>query len=105
MTETDAFFTHSIVGAPHSLSLGRRMNIEEAKRQGLKIRLETGDTALTNAWRDWLILSHAGDPVGQPRLRPGRMRRMMERYALVIAILGLVGLLACAITMGILLWN
>ena len=105
MTETDAFFTHSIVGAPQSLSLGRRLHSEDAKRQGLKVHLERGDTGLSKAWREWVVLSHATDPVGQPRLRPGRMRGLMERHALVIATLGLAGLMASAVTMGILFWK
>jgi len=105
MTETDAFFTHAIVGSPQSLELGRRLTLEDAKRQGLKVRLDSGDTGLTKAWQDWVVLSRATDPVGRPRTRPGRVRALLERHALVIATLGLVALAAAAVLLGIQSWR
>ena len=105
MTETDAFFTHAIVGSPQSLNLGRRLTADDAKRQGLKVQLDSGESGLTQAWRDWVVLSRATDPVGQPRQRPGRMRSILERRALVIATLGLISLLASAVLLGIQSWR
>ena len=43
MDETDAFFTHTIVGAPFSLLMGRRMGSEAAQAAGRNtLDVETG---------------------------------------------------------------
>jgi hypothetical protein len=105
MTEADAFFTHAIVGAPVTCILGRRLTRERADALGLQVNMQTGETRLSQVWRDWVVLSHATDAVGQPRLRPGRVRAMLERHALVIAGLGLVGLATSAVCAGLLFWK
>ena len=100
MDDTDAFFTHTIVGAPFTTVLGKRLPSGRQTRDGVKINLETGDSFLTVAWRDWLVLSHQNDPTGLPRRRPGRIRRWLERHALWLALTGIASLLATAAYWG-----
>ena len=105
MNDTNAFFTQTIVGAPFSVPLGQRLTREQATQNGLTIAFETGESRLTQAWRDWWVLSHAGDAAGLPRLRPGRLRRWLERHALWLALLGLVSLGASALIWGAVFWK
>lgn len=105
MDETDAFFTHTIVGAPLSVLLGRRQAHPTALASGLKVDLGTGETRLSRLWQEWVVLSHACDPVGQPRLRPGRVRRALERHALWIALAGALALIGTAVFWGVWLWR
>lgn len=105
MDNTDAFFTHTIVGAPLSVLLGRRQTAAEVQAQGLSVDLARGDTRLSRLWADWIVLSHACDPVGQPRLRPGAVRRHLERHALWVALLGVFALLASALLWGVMWWS
>lgn len=105
MDETDAFFTQTIVGSPLTVLLGRRLDPTDAPTQGLAVGLSSGQTRLTSLWQDWVILSHACDPVGHPRMRPGKLRRFLERHALGIALLGLLALLGSAISWGLLQWS
>ena len=104
MNDTNAFFTQTIVGSPCSLVLGQRLTPEQANQNGLLIDFETGENRLTQAWHDGWILSHAGDAAGQPRLRPGGVRRWLERHALGVALLGLTSLGASAVVWGIKFW-
>lgn len=92
MTEQDAFFTHTIVGAPLSVVLGRRA--PGGSTQGLEVQAHTGDAQLSPAWQPWAIQRLSEWPVGVPMQRPGRWRRALERHALLIAGLGLMALLA-----------
>lgn len=105
MDETDAFFTHTIVGAPLSVLLGRRQTTPQPSMPGLQVDLARGESRLADAWREWAVLSHAGDPAGRPRARPGRWRRWLERHALLIAVSGLLSWLASLATWGALAWN
>lgn len=105
MNETNAFFTQTIVGAPFSVSLGRRLTREQASQSGLAVDFETGESRLAQAWRDWWVLSHAGDEVGLPRLRPRKLRRWLERHALWVALLGLISLGASALVWGVMFWR
>lgn len=89
MNETDAFFTHSIVGAPRSLILGRRMHPAQLAREGIEIPRSANPPRLTRAWQDWMVLRHDDDRPGMPRPRPGKFRRFMERHALIVLLLGL----------------
>jgi hypothetical protein len=96
MSETDAFFTQTIVGAPMSVLLGRQFSQPvDLGSEGLQIDLASGADMLSPGWRSWIITTQACAPVGIPRMRPTRYRRWLERYALVIAA---VGLLSCLIT-------
>jgi hypothetical protein len=105
MDETDAFFTHTIVGAPLSVLLGRRQGVPDAQAVGLTVDMASGQSRLSAIWQQWIVLSHACDPVGHPRMRPGRVRRMLERHALWIALLGLLALLGSAAFWGVLQWS
>ncbi|MDO9503733.1 hypothetical protein [Hydrogenophaga sp.] len=97
MDETDAFFTHTIVGAPFSVLLGRRQGAPTASQQGLQVSLTQGEVGLSKGWRSWAVLDHLDTPAGTPRRRPKRMRRWLERHALVMALLGLLMVLGSAV--------
>lgn len=105
MDETDAFFTQTIVGAPLSVLLGRRQGLPDSQATGLAVDMASGQTRLSTIWQEWAVLSHACDPVGRPRIRPGPVRRILERHALSIAILGLLALLGSAALLGYLQWS
>jgi hypothetical protein len=97
MDETDAFFTHSIVGAPFSVLLGRRQNPSASSTQGLQVPLAKGAVGLSEGWRSWAVLDHLDTPAGTPRRRPKRLRRWLERNALIIALLGLLMVLGSVV--------
>lgn len=97
MDDTDAFFTHNIVGAPFSVLLGRRQGPSTESTQGLEVSLAKGHVGLSKGWRSWAVLDHLDTPAGTPRPRPRRLRRWLERYALSIALLGLLMLLGSAV--------
>jgi hypothetical protein len=105
MDTTDAFFTQTVVGAPYTVMLGRRMNLHDSEFQGLALNLATGESRLTRLWQEWIVLSHDSDAPGVPRKRPGRLRRSLERHALWIAVLGLGALLVTAGLGGFLFWK
>ena len=105
MNEADAFFTHAIVGSPQSVVLGRRLSAEAARNQGMQVDMASGQSRLTSLWSEWAILSHATDDTGKPRLRPGRIRSALERYALLIALAGLAALGTAAALIGNHLWK
>lgn len=92
MTEQDAFFTHTIVGAPMPVLLGRRA--PGSGDSGLELDAETGATRLSPAWQPWAIQRLSEWPVGVPMKRPGKWQRTLERHALLIAGLGLLALVA-----------
>ncbi len=97
MDETDAFFTHTIVGAPFSVLLGRRQGPSNESTQGLEVPLGDGSVSLSEGWRSWALLDHLDTPAGQPRRRPQRLRRWLERHALRIALVGILMLLGSAV--------
>lgn len=105
MDETDAFFTQTVVGPPFTAFMGRRRSPSAAGAEGLQLNLMTGESRLTQVWKDWVVLSHACDPIGQPRLRPGKLRRVLERHALWVAVAGIVALLLALAVVGATLWS
>lgn len=105
MDSTDAFFTQTVVGAPFTLLMGRKVTLKDSGFQGLDLRLATGESSFTRLWQEWVVLSHTSDAPGLPRKRPGRLRRWLERHALLIALMGLMALCATAIYWGIALWK
>lgn len=105
MDDSDAFFTQTIVGPPVTVFMGRRQSPSSSTPEGLALNLATGEARLTRLWRDWLVLSHAEDPMGQTRRRPGRVRRLMERHALWIAAIGLASLATSLFVWGLTTWN
>ena len=105
MSETDAFFTQTIVGAPMSVLLGRQSKeAGDAASEGLRIDLAQGNASLSPSWRSWIIISQACAPVGVPRMRPTRLRRWLERHALVIAASGLLSMLITALVWAFSPW-
>lgn len=100
MNPQDAYFTHTIVGAPFSVLMGRRAVEDAAEGSGIEVG-PTGEARLSPAWQAWVI-ERAGDwPAGVPRRRPRGVRRWLERHALGIALLGLLTLLVgTALTAG-----
>ena len=90
MNDVDAFFTHTVVGGPQTVFLGRRAQPHTPSAPGLRVNLTQGHIALEERWHGnmWL-LEHAAQPAGRPRRRPGRWRACLERYALLIAVTGL----------------
>lgn len=100
MTEQDAFFTHTIVGAPQSVLLGPRLRADAPFLAGLAIDPVQGTTRLGPAWQPWAIERLAGASAGVPRPRPGRVRRWLERHALAIAIGGLLAWVGALAVLG-----
>ena len=105
MEDSDAFFTQTIVGAPLTVMMGRRQFPGASSPEGLALNLATGESKLTRLWREWLVLSHEGDAPGQTRRRPGRVRRVLERHAMWIAILGLSSMATSLVVWGLIAWN
>jgi hypothetical protein len=105
MDETDVFFTHTIVGAPFSVLMGRRLRAADLRLQGLDIDPQTGRARLSDRWHDSWVLSHDGDPPGRPRPRPGKVRRLLERHALWMAVSGMVLWLGAGAFWWVTLWR
>ena len=101
MDEQDAFFTQTVVGAPFSVLLGRRMSAPAARAQGLEIDLASAQVQLGEPWRPWVIERLAELPPGVPRARPRGLRRWLERHALGVAVLGLIGLAGGLVLMAL----
>jgi len=103
MDETDAFFTHTIVGAPFSVLLGRRQSPAKTSDQGLEVPLGDGAPGLSEGWRNWVVLDHLDTPAGTPRRRPKRLRRWLERHALLIALFGMLMMVGSALWWAVVL--
>jgi hypothetical protein len=101
MSDHDAFFTLSIVGEPHNVTLGRRMRPSDVQSEGLRVALQSNESLLTQWWRDKVLLATGKDSLGVPRPAPGPLRRWLERHALWIASVGLVSLAASATAWGL----
>jgi hypothetical protein len=94
MTEEDMFFTHTIVGSALSLPLGNVPTHATPAQTGLQVNMRDASTSIDQAWKDWVVMQGAYPYIGRPRRAPGALRRSLERYALLIASVGLVLLLA-----------
>lgn len=105
MNEQDAYFTHTIVGAPFSMLMGRRMRADDDRGEGLILEPEDGSVRLAPAWQPWVIDRVQDWPAGLPRRRPRGMRRWLERHAFGVALLGTTalaaGLALVALAMGL----
>lgn len=106
MSETDAFFTQTIVGAPMSVLMGRQLSLPiHSTSEGLQVDLTSGADLLSPSWRSWIIATQACAPVGIPRMRPTRYRRWLERHALMIATTGLLSWLAATVHWTLTSWR
>ncbi len=94
MTDEDMFFTTTIVGSALSLPLGDIPPKQARYDDGLQVGMLSGRRSLGKSWLDWLEIQGSYPYIGQPRSRPGALRRWVERYALLIALLGFCMLLA-----------
>jgi len=91
MTEQDAFFTQTIVGAPVSVLLGRRQR-GTGLEQGLEVDMRRDGLRLTPDWQAWAATRAVALP-GQTFPRPGRWRLFLLRHACLLAAAGLFCLL------------
>lgn len=105
MNDSDAFFTHTIVGAPFSVLLGRRRPGTTAAAAGLEVDLAGAEIRLSAPWQDAFILGRAADTRGHPRRRPGALLRWLERHALLVAGVGLGALAGALLLIGARLWT
>lgn len=105
MNDSDAFFTHTIVGAPFSVLLGQRRPGKGAAAAGIEVDLAGADIRLGTPWQDAFILGRAADARGLPRRRPGVWLRRLERHALAVAGVGLGALVAALLLAGRQLWT
>lgn len=105
MDATDAFFTQTIVGAPLTVLMGRRLRADDSSLKGLDIDMSSGAGRLERTWHDWYVLNHAEDTPGTPRKRPGSLRRKLERHALWLAMVGLLSMAMTAIYWGVMQWS
>jgi hypothetical protein len=88
VSDIDAYFTQSIVGAPFSAALGRRAAAASERNVGVEIATDGTVAQLKGFWRDEVLI---GASAAGPFLRriPSPQRRWLERHALVFALLGL----------------
>jgi hypothetical protein len=104
MQESDLYFTHTIVGAPVSVILGVRVTLPKTSIDGVEVSLSQSHHRVSQAWQDWLMLQPESPATGQPRVRPGRSRRWLLRYSMVLALLGLASLAAAGGLAAWLIW-
>ena len=92
MSETDAFFTQSIVGAPFSIVLGRRLSAEATRACGIEVPLDGTAVRLGRVWQEQVLLDTPACDF-RPRTLSTGARRWLERHALIVAGAGLGALL------------
>jgi hypothetical protein len=97
MTDEDMFFTNTIVGSALSLPLGNIPTAQTQYTDGIQIGMLSGRRSLAKSWLDWLEIQGSYPYIGQPRRRPGALRRWLERNALFIAMAGLCLLVAALV--------
>lgn len=90
MTEQEAFFTQTIVGAPVSVLLGRRQRGTGLDR-GLEVDMRREHLQLSPEWQAWAATRAVALP-GQAFARPGRWRLFVLRHAGALAAIGLLTL-------------
>ena len=102
MNDTDLFFTQTIVGAPFSVTMGRRVHAPKRHAAGVRIDLDTGESQFGAAWNDWLQIHRPRLVLGRPVPAPGRVQLWLERQALLVLV---IGLLLCAAGVTMLAWR
>jgi len=102
MSDADRYFIHTIIGAPVTVMLGRRVVKPTRVSGGVEINLNDGSHWLDDLWRAEAMLRRPDDPAlfGTPRRRPGPVRRWIERHALKLALSGWLAALATAAAWG-----
>lgn len=110
MTEQDIFFTHTIVGPPLSIELGRplvpiKRPRSAAHPDALQANMARDRFSLGPAWRTWCLIQGSYPYAGLPRHRPGKARRLLERYALVLASVAVLMMLISASIIASVLWQ
>ena len=108
MTDQDIFFTHTIVGQPLSVELGRRLvstpHATKPGQSGLIAKLGHRRFWLDPAWKEWCLINSAFPPAYAPRRKPGPVQRWLERHAILLAIAALMLIsMACA-TLAFAFW-
>lgn len=91
------FFTHTIVGCALSLPMGNVPVHASPAQTGMQVNMRDASTSIDRAWTDWVVMQGAYPYIGRPRRAPGALRRGLERYALVIAAVGLLLALAAIV--------
>ena len=108
MTDQDIFFTHTIVGQPMSVELGKPMvspaHAAKSGQVGLMADLGNNRFSLDPAWKEWCLITSAFPPASAPRRRPGAARRWLERYALLLAVAALVLMGSACSMLAIAFW-
>ena len=97
MQDADLYFTHTIVGAPMTVALGRPQRAPAHHAGAMVLDAGTGRAQLTPSWGEWLAArtaTHA--PAGKPWRRPGSLRRFVARHAVLLAASGWLVALATA---------
>ena len=110
MTEQDIFFTHTIVGPPLSIELGRplvpiKRPRSEPHPDALQANMASDRFSLGPAWRTWCLIQGSYPYPGLPRRRPGKAKRVLERYALVLACVAVLMMLISASIMATVYWQ
>ncbi len=107
MQEADLYFTHTIVGAPFTVPLGKPQQLPALHRDALSISARSGRLQLGGDWLSWFSVYARGQaPIGAPWRVPGKFRRFLMRYALVLALSGwLVAALLAAAVAGVLAYQ
>ncbi len=101
MSDNDAFFTLSIVGTRQKVLMGRRMRPSDVQSDGLRVAMGVEHTHLSRLWHEHVLLATGRDAEGVPRPEPSRVRRWVERHALWIGALGLIGMAVTAVYWGL----
>lgn len=106
MTEEDIFFTHTVVGQAMSIEMGRPMDrkTDHGQSAGLHASLVGGHFSLPQVWKEWCLIQGAYPYAGLPRRRPGRFRRWLERYALILASVSMIMLLVTTSLLVAAIW-
>lgn len=100
VSETDEFFTLAIVGTPVSMLMGPRRAIPARGIPAIEVNNASGLAKLGEQWREVALLGSNSASPGRPQRRPGRLRRLAERHALVIAGFGMTALAAAVLLLG-----
>lgn len=109
MSDEEIFFTHTIVGQPLSVELGRPLQLSRDRSSTASspspLAVKVADVGLSvgHIWREWCLIQGAYPYPGRPRRRPGALRRFLERHALLLSLAALVMMAVTAGFMALLM--